>query len=788
MNIDLSLKNLIITEYPYKIELLKKLNESSNFYDVKIMSKQELLSKYYYSYNEKAIYYLMDKYNINLDTALTYLKNLYYIQDINYNNEKLDNLVKIKKDLLDNNLLVTDSLFKDYLKNKNIIFYKYNYLSKLELDLIEKLKLLTTVQIINKEYKDYKPEVYEFETIFEEVEFVAISILKLIEKGISIQDIKLTNVSEEYCDVISFIFSSYNLKIDLNNNHLISNEVVKEFLLFSGTLEDKVNYITSKYNNKIVDQIINVANKYVGFSNTNIVTEMMINDFKNLKLKKEKYDNTIEIIDYKNYELKDEHIFLLGCNTSSVPVIYKDEDYIEDNQKEDTLLDTTTVKNSLEYQSTIDNILSIKNLVITYKNSTPFETYYPSNIIEDLNLTVIKDFKYDEIYSESYSKLLLGEMIDKYVLYNTKTKQLQRYNSTLSIPYNKYDNTFKGLDKNKLLNYFKDGFNLSYSSMDNFYKCGFKYYLANVLKINIYEDTFNNYIGSLFHYVLEKGLKEKIDIKNSIKEYIDKNERDLSNKEKSFIKILEKDIKFALDTIKDQLNNSSLKNLLFEERVEVIKNKAVTVTFKGFIDKIMYEKDGNNTIAVIIDYKTGNTDPSLQYLDYGLSMQLPIYLYLASNSKKIDNVIFGGFYLQKVLPKKPLINSTKSALEQRKDDLKLNGFSNSDLNILKKVDKNYDEDSMIKSMKILKNGDFAAYSKVVSNEDIKSIINTADKKIDDAIDSILNGEFNINPKVTNKANLGCAYCDFKDICYMTKKDEVMITPDKSLSFGGDDNA
>ena len=46
--------------------------------------------------------------------------------------------------------------------------------------------------------------------------------------------------------------------------------------------------------------------------------------------------------------------------------------------------------------------------------------------------------------------------------------------------------------------------------------------------------------------------------------------------------------------------------------------------------------------------------------------------------------------------------------------------------------------------------------------------------IDDAIENIFKGEFAINPKVIDKKNYACTYCSFRDICFKTKQDEVII--------------
>ena len=109
---------IVITEYPYKLDLLKKLNKENKLFNIKFMDMKELIERIYFSYDEKAIYYLMKNYSLKREIASIYLQNLYYIENKSYNNDKLSSLVKIKKELEDNNLLYHDEYFLDYLKNK----------------------------------------------------------------------------------------------------------------------------------------------------------------------------------------------------------------------------------------------------------------------------------------------------------------------------------------------------------------------------------------------------------------------------------------------------------------------------------------------------------------------------------------------------------------------------------------------------------------------------------------------------------------------------------------------
>ena len=63
---------------------------------IKIMNIHEFMSKYLFSYDEEAILYVMDKYNVKYDIAHEYINNLYYVNSEIYNNSKLDFLVNFR--------------------------------------------------------------------------------------------------------------------------------------------------------------------------------------------------------------------------------------------------------------------------------------------------------------------------------------------------------------------------------------------------------------------------------------------------------------------------------------------------------------------------------------------------------------------------------------------------------------------------------------------------------------------------------------------------------------------
>ena len=87
---------------------------------------------------------------------------------------------------------------------------------------------------------------------------------------------------------------------------------------------------------------------------------------------------------------------------------------------------------------------------------------------------------------------------------------------------------------------------------------------------------------------------------------------------------------------------------------------------------------------------------------------------------------------------------------------------------------------MIKGMKLTTSGEISKNANTLSDEEINEILKLTHEKIINAMNNILEGKFDINPKVLNNKNLSCEYCKFKDICYHTEKDLVYLSNDNNV--------
>ena len=777
---DFNNKILIINDYA-KNTLLKKINKLLN---IKIITLSELKKNYIYDYDYKSVLYVSNKYNCIPSIARKYIENTYYINN-EYKSRKIELLTKIKNDLEENNLLIKNNLYRKFLNNKDIVLYNLKYVDKYYLNIIEELSSTNNIITYNEEKETSVKKIYRCNNSEEEISFVCSKICELIKSGIDINNIKLTNVKSDYTYIIRKIFKLFNIPINIKSDESIkSTMIVKKFKeLYNENISevmDKISeLITNNYEKDIYKSILNVVNKYSD-SNYMDVKEILFDDIDNIKIKRDELKNAVNIIDFKSDLISDnDYVFLINFNEGIIPINHKDEDYLNDIEKNNLGIDTSFTLNEKETNEVIETIKTTNNLILTYSeynqnNKIYVSSAYSSDILEEEKVNL--NFN----NSNNYNKLRLLSEKDDNNKYGTLSSDLLTLSTHYKDePYLTYNNKYKKISNNKLKNYLNKGLTLSYSSMNTFYQCSFRYYLDNILRVNKYEERFDAVLGSIFHEILsECFINDDYDVILNYEKLISESTYPFNKSEKFFLENLKNELLLIIDTIKEQLKYTSLKQSMYEKEIKIDISSDVKVTFKGFVDKILYDEFNGEKIVVIIDYKTGNPLLNINNSIYGLDMQLPVYIYLIKN--EIKNVRIGGFYLQKIL-------SNVSNIQKRKESLKLQGYSNEDIDILEKVDSSYENSCVIKSLRTTQNG-FYSYSKIINDEQIDTLYNIVESKVKEARDKILNTEFDINPKEMDDKNIGCKFCKYKDICYMTSSDIVKLKKIDNVFSEVNDNA
>ena len=67
---------------------------------------------------------------------------------------------------------------------------------------------------------------------------------------------------------------------------------------------------------------------------------------------------------------------------------------------------------------------------------------------------------------------------------------------------------------------------------------------------------------------------------------------------------------------------------------------------------------------------------------------------------------------------------------------------------------------------------------MISNKDVDNITTTVKELIDNVYQTILKGDFSINPKEIDEENQSCKYCPYSNICYKKHEDIVELEEEK----------
>lgn len=755
------------------------------------MSLRELQENWYYRYHPSALYHLSKKYNLLPENAQIILDILYNIDENSAHTPKIKELAEMKKYLKEKNLLITNDLFRTYIKTVDVMIEE-PIRTSLDKKMINEISKATKVTVIDpyQNQNNNKKTVYAFEQMEEEIVFVAEQITKLISQGTDINKIKLYPLEQDYDSMIHKIFGFFQIPYDLNRKTpLIKLELIQTFLelIKTNNLSDSLNIIKEKYNllnslnHKIYNKLISIVNKYLEISD---YEPYLIYEFKTNTISLHHWNNVITTA--PNLPEKDHYYFLLGLNQDCLPKTIKDDDYLSDEEKKILEIETSKEENNRRKKEVINWINSCENITITYKLKSPLKEYIPSTIIEENEWETTK-VEY-QFTCQKYNDFLVSKKNDELLKYNVYDELIDElYNPNL--PYRTYQNQYTKVSFSKLNEYLENYLNLSFSSMDLFFRCQFRFYLNHILKIkDEFEETSSVIIGKLFHQILcdyyqKKGSLEEI-IEKTIEEYY--KEKQLSAKEQFYNQKYKKELEHLVKILDEQLSRSDFENTYFEKEFSYYINDTIKIKIMGVMDKIMTFEDDNNTYIIVIDYKTGMTHNDFNKVIYGLDMQLLMYDYLIQKTNTFKNPVIAGLYLQPIIKEICPAEDGKTYDDIRFSNTKLDGYTKKEVGLLSHIDQNYQSNTYIKSIRVKSDNTFYNYSKVITEEQLEALRKIVDDNINKVITAVKSCDFTINPKRFSKEKIneitGCAYCSYYDICYKNPKDIKNLKEYKDLSF------
>ena len=769
--------NIIVCPNNTKKYIQKKTKEllKCKFYTV-----EDMISKLTFSVSDISIYRVARHFSLDIDVAKMYIDNLIYINYIKQN-EKTKILKDIFVFLESNELIICDPHFVKMLSDYSIQFIGYTYLPKMLFNLLSN----NNYELIEIEEYGLPNNINIFNNDDDELLCLAESISTLVSNGVDINKIKV--VYNENVVKLRRVFDFYNIPVNYNKKIYIKEIVSIRNIINDGYLNyDYIETLDITLKNEIIN-IINEARKTI--SNDNEFIKVFKYILENHKILVDKFQNAVEIIDLTEVlNLEDNCIFIPCFSLGRYPIVSMDTEYFKDSELINLPFETSTEINNHNYNFVIKAIKSKNSIFLSHHEQSNGDRKYLSNIISDLKIKEIVNCEYFySNFSNTFNEILYSMHLDQYTKYTVINKGLPDLNKTYDISYLEYNNSFTGLKYGTVAKAVNNNLKLSYTSLNEFYECKFAFYIQRILKIDIYKENFPLFIGTLFHEVLKESTSECFSIDKKWNEVISKSKYVLSSKEKFLLIKLKEELVTIIDIINEQNKIIKYKDMMFEEEVKYsfnLKKHKTDVSFTGVIDKLYYKTIDNEGIATtyisVVDYKTGKLDIDLKLVEYGLSLQLPIYLHLAKKINKFDNVKVYGFFLQNILSTEIFSKTEEEYIKTKKDNLKLRGYIVNSVSDLFEFDPTLVNSEIIKGLKQKKDKTFYASSKVLTEEFLDKLDILVNDKIISASNDIFKGDFRINPKIINNKNISCRYCKFSDICYHTGKDNVYITLEVDL--------
>ena len=741
------LKDDVIIITRFKKDVLKLINKLDC--SVKVITKNELLENISFKYDDEAIVFLMSK-GYSYSNAKEVLDNLHFIKE---GNDKLSTLSLLKKELIENKLISGNPLYKYLFENKVVYIYGYSSLD-LELKKLIEFINISPIYLNDIEHGKNNHQVKEFERIEEEVDYLFNEICLLVASGVQLSDIKLFEYPSEYELIIKKYASLYDIPVQFKEKFtLYGSSYFHRFLEIyqNSSLKEAYEYIASNIDDDKYHFLNNLRSIIFDinglFSSKEKEYEYLINKAKNTYLSLPKYLNALEIVD-KNYML-DKHIFIIGFNLLSYPFIKKDVFLLSDLERKYLGINTSLIENSIEEEYLTNFILSHQKLHISFKNKAGKIKYYPSLLIDKLHMEKTKGEINLVRGKLDPSKLIVGLSKDREYNYGVRDQFVSALNE-IDIEYRNYNHQFVGFDEIKNTG----NLTISYSNINNFNKCPFMYYVDKILGLSDFKSNFDLDLGDFFHKILERSQNEEFDLDKLYSECC----KTFSKPEELFFaKKIANNVLALIDKNKEMIiENPSLK-VVCEKRISILLDKYTTLL--GYVDKIVFSE--KHKVLMIVDYKTGIENFDYKKIQFGLSLQLPIYSILCDEYYQDYKQM--GVFIQCVVPDK--------------EDYRLNGILRNDIKKIKIFEKDFGipmvRSKYFSSVGIDKEGNFYKSSSILDKKTWNDAINKSKKEVLKAVDKIRNCEFDISPIVIVDENhfSPCSRCMNRSICFKETSDQ-----------------
>ena len=350
----------------------------------------------------------------------------------------------------------------------------------------------------------------------------------------------------------------------------------------------------------------------------------------------------------------------------------------------------------------------------------------------------------------------------------------------------------------------------SITRLERFAQCAYAHFLQYGLKLTERE-TFEVQmfdIGNLYHSAIEKSFRDTFNMNKKLEELspeelnalAENSVRDVAEtynygmlfdtaRNRYLIHKAGNITKLTLWALSEQLKHGEFYVDGMEKQFDYVRNG---LRLKGRIDRIDVARDSDHVYVKIIDYKSGKTAFDLAKVYNGLQLQLVTYMSYAmmdyqnrNQNKEILPAAMLYYRIQDPVLEYKADRTPENAEKELLKELKADGLVNSELEIVKKLDRDIEKDSEVIPV-TLKGGAVDLSKKyVASTKQFEALGKYIDGLMQRFAGEIKCGRISVDPMDFGKDSTVCDYCPYHSICKFDRRIEgyryrkqIMMKPEE----------
>ena len=717
-----------------------KMREDHPELNFHLADREELFRRLCFSFDDRAKIFLHRK-GILYENAQEILNSLCFLKS--GVSKKADDLIALREEMDRENLLIRDPYFPPFFSKQEALVIGYDANDP---ELSQLLKMTSVSARYLDEEIPFGRTVYEFETFEEEMRYLFERIYTWLGKGIPSDKIKVVTKDETYIRALKKYQSFHSLKFSFpsGTSFFQSDDfaLLRDFL--STTVPDQAFDLVS---DRVRDKegfasLREIYYRVKDYLKTEEAEEYLAFAAKSIPYREESYEGVISVCDLAQCGDED-YVLVPGFSFDRYPGICRDDDYLSDREKALLGRMTSFERQKEEERNFFFKIGFLKNIEFSYAKTNDKEVFYLSHLAERGKMNVAVYRFSDRFFSEGAFSLFMGKVFDDYEQFSYLSPYLNSC-SKEEIGYRKYTHAYRKIPGEEA-----GILRLSFTGLQTYFECGFKYYLTYILKADAFEDSIYSKVGGVVHSLFEYEAKG---MERSFEEAM--NTQELTAREKTLISCLKEQAEYALDHFRKWREKTALTSLISEAE-QFTYPISDTAVLEGKIDLIATDSQR----YVIIDYKTKEFKFEAKKVPFGFSLQLPLYYLLTQGEDSpYSERELVGLYIHTIL--------SKDFYSGKDDYLLFNGIT------LKESGYEIMEGT----------GNFVKKNnkrKVVFGEkEFADLIAKTRDLLSRASEAIRDRTFSIDPKIWGKSNLSCKYCSFQDICYRDERDNIYLKPEE----------